>query len=271
MQEQDDRPVSIDARVFEPPSDVAALLGELREGIAATLGADFAGLYLFGSLVYGDFTPGVSDIDLVAVTSRFMTEDDIDRLREMHRQIVARHPEWVDRIEVAYQSTHGLRTWRTERSPMGIISPGEPIHLIDAGDDWRINWFFVLDHGVTLFGPPPETLIAPIPKVVFIDAARELGRDWLTRIHTVGDQRGESYAILTLCRALYTHYTGDLVSKVRAARWVQSRYPEWTSLIEMALERRVSPDANGPVDTFAETVRFIETMVPLLNADLDPC
>jgi hypothetical protein len=256
---------------FHPNPKVATLLDELRNGIAAMLGDNFVGLYLFGSLVYGDFTPGVSDIDLVAVTSRSVTERDIDRLREMHRKIIVHHPEWDDRIEVAYQSTHGLRTWRAERSPMGIISPGEPIHLIDAGEDWRINWFFVLDHGVTLFGPPPETLIAPIPKAVFIDAARELGRDWLTRIHTVGNQRGESYAILTLCRALYTHHTGDLVSKVQAARWVQERHPEWTELIDMALERRVSPDDNGPVDTFPDTVRFIETMVPLLNTDLEPC
>jgi hypothetical protein len=250
---------------FSPDPDIAALLDELREDIAAMLGDDFVGLYLFGSLAYGDFTPGVSDIDLLAVTGRFVTEDDIDRLREMHREIVHRHPEWEDRIEVAYQSTQGLRTWRTERSPMAIISPGEPIHLIEAGDDWRINWFFVLDHGVTLFGPPPETLIAPIPKSVFVDAARELGRDWLTRIHTVGDQRGESYAILTLCRALYTHHTGELVSKVKAARWVQKRHPEWAPLIDMALERRVSADDNGPVDTYPETIRFIETMVPLLD------
>ncbi len=244
-------------RTPDPSSDIAALLDDLQTGIHSVLGDDLVGLYLFGSLVHGDFTPGTSDIDLLAATRRFMTEADIDRLREMHYEIVARHPAWEDRIEVAYQSLHGLRSWATERSPMGIISPGEPIHLIEAGADWRINWYFVLDHSVTLAGPPPKAIIPPIPHEVFVDAARELGLWWRERIHEVRDQRGESYAILTTCRALYTHHTGEHVSKQRAAAWVAERHPEWASLIAMALERRVSAEDNGPVDTFPDTVRFI--------------
>jgi hypothetical protein len=204
---------------------------------------------------------GVSDIDLLAVSSRVVTEDDIHRLREMHRRIAERHPGWENRIEVAYQSLRGLKTWPNERSPMGIISPGEPIHLIDAGADWRINWFFVLDHGIALSGPAPDTLIAPMPPELFTEAARELGRDWVTRIHDVTDHRGESYAILTVCRALYSHHTGEPVSKLQAARWVEARYPEWSHLIEKALERRSSPEDGGYEDTFAATVAFIEAMV----------
>jgi hypothetical protein len=246
-------------------SDIAAVLNELHTGIRSVLGDDLVGLYLFGSLVHGDFTPGTSDLDLLAATRRFMTEADIDGLRKMHREIVDRHPAWDDRIEVAYQSLHGLRTWTTERSPMGIISPGEPIHLIEAGEDWRINWYFVLDYGVTLAGPPPETIIPPIPRGVFVDAARELGRSWRERIHTVTNQRGESYAILTTCRALYTHHTGEHVSKQRAAAWVAERHPEWSDLIAMALERRTSADDDGPVETFADTVRFVE----MTTAELD--
>lgn len=252
---------------FQTDPDITALHHELRAGIARTLADDFVGLYLYGSLVYGDFTPGVSDIDLLAVSRRFVTEADIHRLREMHRRIADRHPGWADRIEVAYQSLHGLKTWQTERSPMGIVSPGEPIHLIDAGADWRINWFFVLDHGITLSGPAPETLIEPIPRDVFTEAARELGRDWVTRIHDVADQRGESYAILTVCRALYSHHTGEPVSKPKAARWVEARHPEWSHLIDIALERRSSPEDNGPEDTFAATVAFIEAMVAEIDAD----
>jgi hypothetical protein len=176
----------------------------------------------------------------------------------MHRNIADRHPAWDDRIEVAYQSLHGLRTWATERSPMGIISPGEPIHLIEAGAEWRINWWFVLDHGVTLAGPPPAEIIPPIPHRVFVDAARELGLWWRTRIHEITNQRGESYAILTTCRALFTHHTGQHVSKQRAAAWVVARNPEWADLIAMALARRVSEEEDGPIDTRPDTVRFIE-------------
>ncbi len=257
-------------RTPDPSSDIAVLLDDLQTGIQSVLGDDLVGLYLFGSLVHGDFTPGTSDIDLLAATRLAMTEADIDRLREMHREIVARHPAWEDRIEVAYQSLHGLRSWATERSPMGIISPGEPIHLIEAGADWRINWYFVLDHGVTLAGPPPKAIIPSIPREVFIDAARELGLWWRERIHEVRDQRGESYAILTTCGAIYTHHTGEHVSKQRAAAWVAERHPEWASLIAMALERRVSAEDNGPIDTFPDTVRFIEKATAELDGHPKP-
>jgi hypothetical protein len=243
---------------FHPPDDIAAVLDDLRIGIERILGDDLVGLSLFGSAIHGDFTPGTSDLDLLAATRRFMTEADIDRLRGMHRDVVDRHPAWHDRVEVAYQSLHGLRTWSTERSPMGIVSPGEPIHLIDAGADWRINWWFVLDHGIALAGPPPEAIIPPIPREVFVEAARESGLSWRERIHEVTSQRGESYAILTTCRALYTHHTGEHVSKQRAAVWVATRHPEWAALIAMAMERRVSKEDNGPVDTFPATVRFID-------------
>lgn len=237
--------------------EISHLLDDLQDGIASVLGDDFVGLYLFGSLVYGDFTDSVSDIDLLAVSRHVPTESDLDRLRGMHREIVVRHSEWEDRVEAAYQSLHGLRTFRTERSPMGITSPGEPLHLIDAGDDWLINYSFVLDHGVTLAGPPPDTIIAPISHAMFVEAARNIARDWARRIHDVQNQRGESYAILTVSRALYTHRTGQLVSKQAAARWVKATYPPWSGLVDMALERRISPEDNGPVDTFQDTIRFI--------------
>lgn len=244
---------------FDPA--ISSLLDELQTGIASVLADDFVGLYLFGSVVYGDFTEGVSDIDLLAVSRRVINEADIDRLRQVHHQLAAHHLDWDDRIEVAYQSMRGLRAFRTERSPMGIISPGEPIHLVDAGVEWLMNWYFVLDHGVTLAGPPPETIIAPVPHELFVEAARDYAREWSKRIHGATNQRGESYAILSVCRALYTHHTGEPVSKLRAARWMQVRYPAWSDLIEMALERRVSADDNGPVDTFNETVRFVEMVV----------
>ncbi len=237
---------------------IASLLTELQTDIASVMDDAFVGLYLFGSLVYGDFTEGVSDVDLLAVSRTIVTEPDIDQLREMHQRFAERHPAWEGRIEVAYQSLHGLRTFHTERSLMGIISPGEPIHLIEAGDDWLINWYFVLDHGVTIAGPPPETIIAPISRAQFVESARAQARWWGRRIQGVREQRHESYPVLTASRALYTHRTGEHVSKIKAARWVQATYPEWADLLEMALERRVALEADNPVDTFDDTIRFIE-------------
>jgi predicted nucleotidyltransferase len=51
----------VDAAEFPP--EVAGLLGRLRERLAAR--ADVMGVYVYGSLVTGDYSPAASDIDVV--------------------------------------------------------------------------------------------------------------------------------------------------------------------------------------------------------------
>ena len=46
-----------------------------------------------------------------------------------------------------------------------------------------------------------------------------------------------AFAILTMCRALYTLENGTVVSKPVAARWVQSKLGEpWSQVIEQSLD-----------------------------------
>jgi Nucleotidyltransferase domain len=60
------------------------------------------GLYVYGSLVTGDFDKDRSDIDLLAVVDSDVDGDTFDRLDRMHARFVEDHPAWEDRIEVAY-------------------------------------------------------------------------------------------------------------------------------------------------------------------------
>ena len=89
--------------------EIDALLDELLSGIRVALGDRLVGLYLSGSLVIGDFDARISDIDLLAATSVDVDEADLDSLRQMHDGFAAHHPEWYDRIEVAYLSTTALQ------------------------------------------------------------------------------------------------------------------------------------------------------------------
>ena len=94
----------------------------LTNAIKFHFGDELAGLYLYGSLVSGDFVPGVSDIDLLAVITRDLNEADVAPLAALHAGIVRDHPEWNDQIEVAYLGKDGLRDFQIRRSPLIIIS-----------------------------------------------------------------------------------------------------------------------------------------------------
>ena len=48
--------------------EVNSLLEEISSEMQSVLGGQLTGLYLYGSLVWGDFDLEISDIDLLAVT-----------------------------------------------------------------------------------------------------------------------------------------------------------------------------------------------------------
>lgn len=62
--------------------EVAGLLGRLRERLAAR--ADVVGVYVYGSLVTGDYSPAASDIDVVVLVRREPGQAVIRELTELH-------------------------------------------------------------------------------------------------------------------------------------------------------------------------------------------
>ena len=240
-------------------AEIEALLGRLTDEIRQNANGSLVGLYVYGSLVTGDFDKDRSDIDLLAVVDTDIDGDTFDRLDRMHARFVQDHPAWEDRIEVAYVPTPALWNFRTHTGRIAVISPGEPFHLKAAGKDWLINWYMVREAGVTLYGPPARVMIPEISQSEFVEAVREQAeawRDWVYRMRTPGAQ---SYAVLTLCRALYTYTHGRQASKKQAALWAQARLPQWTPLLQQSLDwlSEQGEDEVGDEAGLQETVRFV--------------
>jgi hypothetical protein len=215
---------------------LATLLGKLQQ----ILGKQLIGLYLYGSLVGGNFNTEISDIDLLAVTSTDIDEKEFGEIKKMQDEFVKNNGQWENRLEIAYLSRHALKTFKTETSRAAIISPGEPFHFKEAGEHWLIDWYFVREKGVTLFGPPPTALIAPISKKEFLQAVREYAQSYREWVKHQQNRNAQSYVILTLCRSLYAIENGEQASKMQAAVWAQRRFPQWHSLIKMALAWRLA-------------------------------
>jgi len=244
-----------------PDADVNGLVGELLEEIRGVLGARLVGVYLYGSAVVGGFVAGVSDVDLLAATAGEVSAGELGRLRGMHEGFARSHPGWEDRIEVAYVWVGGLLSFQETRSRIGIVSPGEPLHAVSAGRDWLMNWYLVRTGGKTLFGPPPGELIAPVTKGEFVASIREHGVAWGGWTAKLGGRKSQSYAILTMCRTLYTTRFGEHVSKGEAAAWAQGELPAWAGLIRDALAWRVAAEDGDGAGTRGEVVRFVEAMM----------
>ncbi len=248
---------------LSPDTGITSLLSALMSHIERTLDSHLIGVYLYGSLVWGDFDEAISDIDLMVATDSSLTEAQFSELDQRHQDVIARHPHWKDRIEIAYVPVAALQTFKTRTSIIAIISPGEPFHLKAAGTDWLINWYMVREKGVTLWGVPPQTIIPEISKAEFIEAVREQAKGWSQYIYDMRRRPQQAYGILTLCRALYACTFAEQVSKKQAALWAAQALPEWAPLIQNALLWRAAYQ-NEDVDhnaTFPETLRFVEFMI----------
>ena len=221
-----------------PYASINELLEILLSSIQHILGTKLVGLYLNGSLVIGDFDPDSSDIDLVAALSSDIDEREFEELQKMHTAFAAQHKEWDDRIEVCYISVAALNAVRSRTGKIANISPGEPFHMRESSMEWLSDWYLVREKGIALFGPSPKTIIEPISKDEFIQTIKGHAKAWGEWIHDMHGRRSQAYAILTMCRALYTCKYGEQVSKKQAALWAQRELPDWSQLIQNALTWR---------------------------------
>jgi hypothetical protein len=246
-----------------PYPHINTLLDSLLSEMRRVLGDKLVGLYLYGSLVTGDFDDGSSDIDLLAATSTDIDDQEFDALHTMHDEFAENYTYWKSRIEVQYISVTALRTYKSQTSKIGSISPGEPFHMKEAGKDYAANWYVVQEKGVTLFGPSPRTLIDPVSREEFIQTVRYYAAQFREWVKLSKDRPSQAYAILTMCRALYTCIHGEQVSKKRAALWTQQYLPQWADLIGDALKWRAAwrEEVVDAEVTLPETVRFVHFVV----------
>jgi hypothetical protein len=198
------------------------------------LGDSLLGLYLHGSALGSDFDDGVSDIDLLAVLTAPVDERVLRRLAAMHDGLVARRPEWEDRVEVLYIDAAALATFAERSADVVQISPGEPLHRTTTSPHWLMDLHVVRERGVALVGPPPPTLLPPVPRAELMRVVRANLVEWRDWAHEATTRRQQAYAVLTVCRNLYACAHGELTSKAAGARWAAATYPEWADLIERA-------------------------------------
>jgi hypothetical protein len=240
--------------------NINSLLSELLANLSTILDTDLVGLYFHGSLVTGDFDPHISDIDLLAALAVDMSDEEFEALYEMHTHFAQKYPEWHERIEVCYASADTLKAIKSRPNTVVKISPGEPFHRIESNREWLMNWYLVREYGQTLFGPPPAAIIEAISKEEFIQAVQRHAKRWPQYAKSTRHSRpAQAYAILTICRALYTCRNGEQASKKHAAAWAANELPQWSHLIHDALAWR-EDYRNKEVDneaTYPETVRFV--------------
>jgi len=238
---------------------VNATLEALLKGAREALADQFVGLYLYGSLAVGDFVPDRSDIDFVVVTEGSLPQPMAEALREMHETLWADGSYWAQRLEGAYIPKAELRRHSPDYPPRPTVNEG---HFYLAGEDadWVFHRYVLREHETIVAGPSIRALIDPIGSEGLREAARTLLQQWwqpmLHNPKRLNKPGYAPYAVLSLCRVLYTLEHGALVSKTQAAKWAESALdPQWQDLIQWVLGWR-SSWPSGRVDETLDFLRY---------------
>lgn len=213
-------------------------LGETEQGqldavvrlVRDVLGDAAIGAYVFGSAVTSGLRPD-SDLDVLAVSSRRTIEVErralIDGLLTISR---SRGDETGRRhLEVTVVAQPAIQPWRYP-PPMELqygdwwrrefeSSEAEP--WTSPNPDLAVLLTAARANGVSLFGPPLDRLVGPIPRGDLDRAMLDVIPDLIADLDD--DVRN---VLLTLARVWFTLETGAIAAKDVAADWAMGRLPE---------------------------------------------
>jgi len=244
--------------LLTPYPEVNAVLDVLSAHVQVILGNQFVGMYLHGSLAYGDFNPETSDIDFLVVTESSLQDKTFSVLKDMHNRLFLSGLSCSQKLEGPYLPKEVLRRHDPGHAPIPWLGVDGHFALERLGSDWVIQRWILREKGLVISGLPLPGLIDPVSEADLRQAVLGSLREWWSPPFPSPErfQRGEyqAYAIQTMCRSLYVLEHGRIASKPKAACWAMEKLGEpWPDLISAAVAWRP-----GMVfDKLEETLEFI--------------
>jgi hypothetical protein len=205
---------------------------DLLTTVSRELGNNFLAVWFDGSIALGAFDPQRSDIDLVVVTSDYPSVEETSGLRVAHARCAQGAPDWGDEIEIIYVTSAALQ--------LRAVSSGVPHLYVERGSrgelrsgpldpGWLVHLRVLREHGRSITGPEPIEMVAAVSDDELKRVAIWGAERWLTP-HledptTLARLGVRVFVVLTTCRLLYTLQSGQVVSKMTAARWALDAVP----------------------------------------------
>jgi predicted nucleotidyltransferase len=214
----------------------AAYHRELVRRLRSILADQLVGVYAGGSFALGDFRPGRSDLDVIAIVRSPLSLDIKEALVEALRWEKLAGP--ARGLEFVIYTDAVARTPSDEAAFDLNLNTGPAMGLrvdLEPGAVER-HWFSIdrdvaAHSGVALDGPPAGSLFAPIPRPLLLPVVRE-SLEWHLR-----GSGSQDDAVLNACRALHYVREDAWISKAAAGEWALGKVAD-DPLVSAALAAR---------------------------------
>jgi len=258
-------------RVTDPTPfpELNLVLRELVGQVKEALGSTFVGAYLQGSFAVGDFDEH-SDVDFIVAVSDELSEREVAGLQALHPRVYGLEAPWAQHLEGSYFPLSMLRAHRRSATPLWYLDHGsQSLVQSDHCNTIVVRWV-VREHGIPLAGPPPSTLVDPIP----VDALRaeiratiqDWGRQILDQPDAYRNRFYQGFIVLSYCRMLHDLIAGAPGSKRTGAEWAKATLDAaWSPLIDRSWGARPDPAVSvrtppDPAD-FDSTLHFVRFII----------
>lgn len=217
------------------------LLDRITFAAKNILGDALTGIYLHGSLAMGCFNPEKSDIDLILVINREMTDGQKKQFMKMVAELnakaprkglelsvvkeeVCRHFVYPTPFELHFSPTH-LKWWQDD--PEGYIR-----RMKGTDPDLAAHFMIIRQYGIVLVGAAVEEVFGEVPREAYLDSIRQ---DAENAVEDVLDN--PVYVILNLCRVAAYVEENLVLSKQQGGEWGLTHLPgRYHFLLRCALE-----------------------------------
>ena len=258
------------------PAEVATAVNRYLNAVDDAAPGVVEGVYVTGSVALGDYRPGISDIDLVAVSREALSPAVLEALAELHEAV-------RERLDVVYATDDDLK-----RDPAALSLPcsvNGAFQCDGAFDANPILWRTLSTRAISVRGMPLTR-----NEVWFdADALRRWNianmdsywADWLEWARNtdgtedrVRFEYGLQWLVLGVPRLHYTIATLNVVSKTAAGHYAREvAPPQWHVVLDAAIALRADRDARLPApadalwrDAIKVSTWFIDDAHRLVNS-----
>jgi hypothetical protein len=231
------------------PAKVRLAVDQYLKAVDQALPGRIDGFYVVGSASLGDFQPGRSDIDFVAVVTQPLNAAELRQLSSLQRRLYLQslvgaipHLHWPLVCNGVFVKPEDLKKSALQVTAVASQVAGKftPAGGFDANP---VTWLTLKRHGIRLRGPAPAEL-----DVHHSDAElrawtlRNLNsywRQWVSDVRGGGLTAAQAlllryvaWGVQGTSRMHYTIATGDVASKTRATDYALDIFPRWRPLLE---------------------------------------
>ncbi len=261
------------------PAEVCEVVNRYLELIEVALPGRIEGLYLVGSTALGDYTPGQSDVDFVAVTGDLLTTEERERLRSLHAELldaVARP--FFDGIYVTWE--HLQQNPATLQDvPFSLEGRFERTGGFEANPS---TWLTLAQYTLAVRGPAAPSVWHGRTAIrqwnldnlnSYWRGLVQQGRSAASRVRSMVNDEAMNgivqWCVPGVARLHYTIVTGDITSKSGACRYALATFPDtWHTVVNeaLALRRGEQPVPRSRLSRHRDVLGFMAFVIDDANA-----